>query len=115
MTDCAGILMKPQNIVFMLFKLNDELAFVTFFPDHLCFICFTPELFHTFTKYFFKLYFSLPLQTNPIMIRVDTKAGHGSGKPTAKIVRMQMILSKENFLKSFIITCTLFYKRNNLN
>lgn len=55
------------------------------------------------------------MQTNPIMIRVDTKAGHGSGKPTAKIVRMQMILSKENFLKSFIITCTLFYKRNNLN
>ena len=27
-----------------------------------------------------------PLQTNPIMIRGDTKAGHGMGKPTAKIV-----------------------------
>lgn len=115
MTDCAVILMHLQNIVFMLFKLNDGLAFVTIFPDHLCFICFTPELFHIFTKYFFKLYFFLQMQTNPIMIRVDTKAGHGSGKPTAKIVRMQMILSKENFLKSFINTCTLFYKRINLN
>lgn len=115
MTDCAGILMKPQNIVFMLFKLNDGLAFVTIFPDHLCFICFTPELFHTLQNIFLNYNFFLPMQTNPIMIRVDTKAGHGSGKPTAKIVRMQMILSKENFLKSFIITCTLFYKRNNLN
>lgn len=50
MTDCAVILMHLQNIVFMLFKLNDGLAFVTIFPDHLCFICFTPELFQTFTK-----------------------------------------------------------------
>lgn len=35
MTDCAVILMHLQNIVFMLFKLNDGLAFVTIFPDHL--------------------------------------------------------------------------------
>lgn len=33
MTDCAVILMHLQNIVFMLFKLNDGLAFVTIFQD----------------------------------------------------------------------------------
>lgn len=29
---------------------------------------------------------SLPNQTNPLLIRVDTKSGHGSGKPTSKVV-----------------------------
>lgn len=28
----------------------------------------------------------LPQQTNPILIKIDTKAGHGSGKPTMKMI-----------------------------
>ncbi|XP_038051795.1 prolyl endopeptidase-like [Patiria miniata] len=29
---------------------------------------------------------SVPQQTNPLFVRVDTKSGHGAGKPTAKVI-----------------------------
>jgi prolyl oligopeptidase len=34
---------------------------------------------------------SLPQQTNPLLIRIDVKAGHGRGKPTSKMVRNHVL------------------------
>lgn len=37
----------------------------------------------------------LPQQTNPLLSRIDTKSGHGSGKSTSKVVS---IISRKFFL-----------------
>lgn len=36
----------------------------------------------------------LPQQTNPLMIRIETRAGHGAGKPTTKIVSLLYLKEK---------------------
>jgi len=28
-----------------------------------------------------------PVQTNPLIVRIDVKAGHGAGKPTAMVLK----------------------------
>lgn len=38
-------------------------------------------------------------QSNPLLIKVDTKAGHGAGKPTAKVV--SQTLSTKSFYHTF--------------
>ncbi|XP_034949822.1 prolyl endopeptidase [Chelonus insularis] len=48
----------------------------------------------------------LPQQTNPLMARIETKAGHGRGKPTTKIIE-----EKRDILAFMVKTLNLkFYK-----
>ncbi len=44
-------------------------------------------------KYIAELYHAVrgsAMQTNPLLARIEVKAGHGHGKPTAKIVRVRL-------------------------
>lgn len=44
----------------------------------------------------------LPQQTNPLIARIETKAGHGRGKPTAKLVSIFIINYKKIYRHSLI-------------
>lgn len=46
---------------------------------------------------------SLPQQKNPLLIRIETKAGHGAGKPTAKIVSLN--ISRNNLFFTLLTFC----------
>ena len=41
--------------------------------------------FHVYLLYLIP--YSNPQQKNPLLIRIETKAGHGFGKPTEKIIQ----------------------------
>lgn len=47
-------------------------------------------------KYIARLYEEIlkhgDTQTNPVLIRVEVKAGHGSGKPTSKLVSLPLYI-----------------------
>jgi prolyl oligopeptidase len=38
-------------------------------------------------------------QKNPLLARIDTKAGHGSGKPTMKVVSVRSTMRRDSHLK----------------
>lgn len=50
---------------------------------------------------------NVPKQTNPLLVRIDTKAGHGTGKPTMKLVSILAIhISKYMYNQFYIFkTC----------
>lgn len=54
-------------------------------------------------------------QTNPIVGRIERKAGHGAGMPTQKIVRIIYVyyyfaICTITFFNYFLLNCNLYYK-----
>lgn len=45
---------------------------------------------------------NVPKQTNPLLARIDTKAGHGGGKPTMKIVSIFTIHICNTCISNFV-------------
>lgn len=52
---------------------------------------------------------NIPKQKNPILVRIDTKAGHGGGKPTMKVVSIYISVKQFAF-KTYIHTIDFILK-----
>lgn len=60
-------------------------------------------LWNVFVNFFYCLF-----QTNPLIIRIETKAGHGAGKPTSKVVSVQKCLTLKKRRNAFNFTALCF-------